>query len=132
MKRRTSRRNLNGKEVSIDSVSDGRRKFLNPHIVRMFSQGAGGPKYNAGPFYLTHPDLQQDNRSCKFYNQADPRLGRSMHSILPFEDTYALPRCLSNHCVNDLLSNSPQWQTFRDRSKSWSQLFADVARSNIV
>lgn len=116
---------------SIDSISDGRRKFLNPHIIREYLSLKGGPNCDGGPFYLAHPDLHGAN---VIIDLATFRIVSILDwegaCILPLDDACTLPRCLYNIVLDDLLPDSEQWTIYGDRAKRYSKLFAEVARAH--
>jgi len=116
---------------SIASISDGRRKFLNSHIIREYLQVKGGPNCDGGPFYLAHPDLHGANVIIDFATfRIVSILDWEGACILPLDDACALPRCLHNILLDDLLPNSEQWTIYGDRAKRYSKLFAEVASAH--
>jgi hypothetical protein len=116
---------------SIDSISDGRRKFLNPHIIREYLRANGRLKDDGSPFYLAHPDLHGAN---VIIDLATFRIVSILDwegaCILPCNDACALPRCLDNTLLDDLVPRSESWRIYNDRAKRYSKLFAKVARAH--
>ena len=103
---------------SIDSISDGRRKFLNSHIIREYLQAKGGTQADKGPFYLAHPDLHGAN---VIVDLATFRIVSILDwegaCIVPLDDASALPRCLYNILPYDLLPRSEQWTNYSPGQK---------------
>ena len=124
-------RRLRIQRNSIASIPDGQRRFLVPHVVREYMRREGNSKNDAGPFYLVHPDLHGSN---VIIDTATFTIASILDwegaCIVPIEDACALPRCLHNHLVDDLLPNSEKWQTFNHRAKTYAKFFSDIARSH--
>ena len=120
---------LHNQRNSIDSVSDGRRKFLNPYIIREYIQAKSRPEDAEGPFYLTHPDLHGANVIIDMHTfRIVSILDWKGACILPFNHACALPQCLDNILCDDLLPHSDKWRFYGDRARCYSKLFAEVAR----
>jgi Phosphotransferase enzyme family len=116
---------------SIDSYSDGQRKFINSEIIQEFLSHSGGPVQDEGPFFLVHPDLHGKNiliEPGKWTVKAI--IDWEGTCVLPLESARSPPKCLHNILPGNFLPTSDAYRRFQDRLELYARQFALLSSNN--